>query len=278
MRHALDLLRALLLMIGCAAAQAAVAAPSCAVPGTLTAPHREAASDKEPARRLPIGGYTLSVIWMPGHCREDASEECAQRRTMGRTMARGANAAIGASPDFMLHGLWPDGRGKDWPQWCRPADPLPAAVIAGPYCATPSPQLIQHEWAKHGTCMAGYTPDRYFALSNRLFAGLAMPRLRALSYRRLTARDVQTAIAGANPGMSAGMMRLNLDRKGWLKEIWFCLDTDFRRTVCSASAGGASPNDRVMIWRGGRRADAGSEGHESHEGQNRSGFRRSRSG
>jgi ribonuclease T2 len=215
----------------------ALAAPSCDVPSNLPRPRVEAPSNREPARMLPIGSYTLSLIWLPQQCRNDREGfGCSDRRA-----------------NFVLHGLWPDGKGKDWPQWCKPADVLPEATIAAHYCATPSAQLIQHEWAKHGTCMAGYTPDRYFTQSNALFDGFVAPNMRVLSYRAQTAASVQRAIAAANPGMRADMMRLNVDKKGWLREVWLCLDTRFKYKSCPAHQGGAKAGDRVMIWRGGRK-------------------------
>lgn len=215
----------------------ALAAPACDVPGVLPTVRMEAPSDREPRRLLPIGGYTLSLIWLPQQCRANgAGFACGERRTAG----------------FVLHGLWPDGKEKDWPQWCNAAPVLPVATIKAHYCATPSPQLIQHEWAKHGTCMAGYTPERYFALSNRLFDGFKQPDLRRLSTRPATVASVQRAIAAGNPGLRSDMMRLNLDRDGWLQEVWLCLDTGFKPNVCPAHQGGAQAADRVQIWRGGR--------------------------
>jgi ribonuclease T2 len=215
----------------------ALAAPACDVPTQLPALQEEGPSDREPRRLLPIGGYTLSLIWLPQQCRAHGEGfSCGDARSAG----------------FVLHGLWPDGKGKDWPQWCSTPPALPAATIKAHYCATPNPQLIQHEWAKHGTCMAGYTPDRYFALSNRLFYSFVQPKLRPLSYRDQTAESVQRAIAAANPGLRADMMRLNVDKKGWLQEVWLCLDTKFKPRSCPVHQGGAKPGDPVQLWRGGR--------------------------
>jgi ribonuclease T2 len=219
----------------------ALAAPACDVPSNLPTPRIEGPSTRESARLLPIGSYTLSLIWLPQQCRSDREGfACGNRQA-----------------SFVLHGLWPDGKGKDWPQWCKPAPVLPAATIAAHYCATPSPQLIQHEWAKHGTCMSGYTPDRYFTQSNSLFDSFVSPNMRGLSYRRQTVASVQRAIADANPGMRADMVRLNLDKKGWLREVWLCLDTRFKYKTCPVQQGGAKPGDRVMIWRGGRESRSG---------------------
>ena len=98
--------------------------------------------------------------------------------------------------------------------------------------------------------MPGLTPERYFALANRLYGTIAAPDMRALSHRRLTARDFAAAFARANPGISADMVRLNLDQRGWLEEVWLCLDTAFRPQRCPVTQGGAHGGERVMIWRG----------------------------
>lgn len=214
----------------------AIAAPMCAIPTPLPQPRIEGPSPREPQRLLPIGGYTLSVIWL--------SQDC--RRSNGSLDCR-----AGAGKDgFVLHGLWPDGPGKDWPQWCETSAPLRPATLRAHYCTTPSVQLAQHEWTKHGTCMAGYDPDRYFAQSRRLFDGLRMPNLRAFSYNPTTAAAIQRAFADANRGMHPDMLRLNVSRDGWLEEVWVCLSRDFRWKKCPSTAGGARPGTSVRIWRG----------------------------
>ena len=63
--------------------------------------------------------------------------------------------------------LWPDGKTKEWPQYCRPASLLSERVLAQHLCATPDLQLIQHEWAKHGTCTSD-SPAQFFDHSRRL--------------------------------------------------------------------------------------------------------------
>lgn len=154
---------------------------------------------------------------------------------------------------FTLHGLWPDGVGKDWPQYCRPTAIIPQAVVRRHICATPSAQLMQHEWSKHGTCMSGYSPARYFQRSNALYYGLRFPDMEGLSRRNaLTAGDLATAFAAANRGMTADMMRVTATREGWLDEIWICLNKAFRPARCPVHQGGLSPNAPLKIWRGSR--------------------------
>ena len=200
------------------------AAPGCRVPSNFEVPHMETPGPGQPRRSMPITSYTLALIWTPQHCFRPVggaeSLRCEQRGKAG----------------FILHGLWPDGEGGSWPQWCAAAAPLPRKTIAAHYCATPSPQLLQHEWAKHGTCIAGATPDSYFGQSSRLFYGLRFPNMRVLASRPLTEARFAQAFAAANHRMAPENVRLNVDDGGWLQEVWLCLDTSFHPTRCAGPA------------------------------------------
>ncbi|SFP89073.1 ribonuclease T2 family protein [Sphingomonas rubra] len=237
MRLALVLAAAVVLLPGVATAQAY----SCRVPSAMPRPRPDLPSQSQPRRILPIGSYTLAITWSPGYCRANADRpssrfQCADGNRFG----------------FTLHGLWPDGVGKDWPQYCRATDLLPRRTIAANLCATPSAQLLQHEWAKHGTCMAGYTPARYFGRATALYGRLRYPDMDALSRRPLTAGGFAQAMARANPGLSPDMMRVTADRQGWLDEVWICLDKTFRYRRCPAHQGGLAPGASLRIWRGRR--------------------------
>ncbi len=213
---------------------------SCAVPAQLPVPRADGPSASQPRRVLPIGSYTLAISWTPQYCRSNARDASAQFQC-------GAGNRFG----FTLHGLWPDGTGEQWPQYCTAAEILPAAVIRENLCATPSAQLLQHEWAKHGTCM-NTTPNDYFGKARGLFGRLRYPDMNALSRRRLTAGQLASAMARANPGLRANMMRITATRQGWLDEIWLCTDKQLRFTTCPAHQGGLAPAKQIKIWRGRR--------------------------
>lgn len=213
----------------------------CVPPRMVPTPVADLPTREQPRRLLPIGGYTLAVTWAPGFCRAHRGDPSAQFECMGT-----------ANFGFSLHGLWPDGEGPEWPQYCRAAEILPTAIIRGQLCATPSVQLIQHEWAKHGTC-TGESAAAYFAAGRSLYARLQFPDMAALSRREnLTVAMLARAVAGANRGVRADMMRITTTRSGWLDEIWFCLDTQRRFRSCPAHQGGAPGDAPVRIWRGGR--------------------------
>lgn len=215
-------------------------APSCTPPARLEVPHPDLPTDDQPRRVLPIGGYTLAMTWNPQYCRGRQGDGDAQ---CGGSGVRG----------FTLHGLWPDGTGERWPQYCRPAAPLPASVVRGNWCATPSAQLLQHEWAKHGTCMPGYSPVSYFRQSTGLYRALHVPDMDALSREpSLKARDLTAALARLNPGLPANAVRVTTTRDGWLDEVWLCLDRRFHYARCRPGSGGVTSDSDLRIWRGHR--------------------------
>lgn len=211
----------------------------CALPGRIERPRIDGPSADQPRRVLPIGGYTLALTWSPQHC-----------RTRGRVAGARFQCGGGNRFGFTLHGLWPDGPGRVWPQYCAATGLLSPRVIRANLCATPSAQLLQHEWAKHGTCMPGYTPERYFAQATAVYERLRYPDMDALSRAPLTVAGLARAMAEANPGLPAQAIRVTTTRQGWLDELWLCLDTRFLYTRCPANSGGSRPAASVRIWRG----------------------------
>ena len=94
----------------------------------------------------------------------------------------------------------------------------------------------------------GIAPAAYFARSTGLYGRLRFPDMNALAARRdLTVRHFATAFARVNPGLSADMIRLNVNRRGWLEEVWLCLDTRFAYRTCPVAQGGASATRRIRI-------------------------------
>lgn len=211
---------------------------SCTIPTQIERPRPDTPDARNPTRILPTASYTLAISWSPQFCkdRDGASFQCGTGNRFG----------------FVLHGLWPDGAGRDWPQYCRPVELLPEATLRANLCATPSAQLLQHEWAKHGSCMKG-TADDYFRRSTGLFGRLRFPDMDALSRRGgVTVASLSAAIARVNPGITPGMMRVTTTKGDWLDELWLCLDLNFRYIRCRLDRGGERPTTRVKIWRNER--------------------------
>jgi len=233
----LTIVAAALALPGVAQAQAY----QCSTPATVERVRPDLPSDSQPKRVVPIGGYTLAITWAPQYCRDNGMRS-------GSQFQCGVANRFG----FTLHGLWPDGVDKDWPQYCRAAEFVPPPVIRAHLCTTPSAQLLQHEWAKHGTCMPGYRPAKYFNQSAGLYGKLRYPDMDALSRAPLTAGRFAAAMASANPGLNADMMRVTATKQGWLDEVWICLDRRFRYRRCPVHQGGLADAALLKIWRGSR--------------------------
>jgi ribonuclease T2 len=209
----------------------------CAVPSTPLPVHADLPSDDQPRRVLPIGGYTLAITWTPEYCH-------------GHAQSPGSAFECGGANSFgwSLHGLWPDGVAATWPQYCRATALLPQATLRRNLCRTPSAQLLQHEWSKHGTC-TGLSPDAYFGKSTGLYDRLRFPDMAALAERGTSAGALATAFARANPGIRPEAIRVTASKSGWLDEIWFCLDRGLAYARCRPGSGGVDPATMLRIAR-----------------------------
>ena len=222
---------------GTATAQAA----ACRMPTDFALPQPEAVRADQ-VRRTPVTRYLLSLSWSPQHC-HDARERRSGDAAGDAVQCGGETGSFG----FVLHGLWPETDGRDWPQYCRPARQMSRATIARHLCMTPSPELLQHEWARHGTCMAA-TPERYFRAAAILYRAVRYPDMAALARETtLSVADFTRAFAGANPGLRENMIAVNMTRSGWLDEVRICLDRRFRRARCPEASRGAPPQSRLRV-------------------------------
>ena len=191
---------------------------ACAVPaGVAPAPARPAPK-REVWRGTPVTGYILALSWSPQWCRDhrrarDAAGQC-DRNHFG----------------FIVHGLWPDGAGRQ-PRFCAPAPPLSPATVRASFCMTPSPTLMQHQWAAHGTC--GWpSADAYLTKTRQLWSDLRQPDID----RARTVGDIRRAFARANPGLRPAGLFVGLSG-GALEEVRICYDLAFRPTDCPRGVG-----------------------------------------
>ncbi|PNU01666.1 ribonuclease T2 family protein [Novosphingobium guangzhouense] len=232
MKSAAALIAALALL----PAQAWAQAYQCSVPRTI-APVRPLTPDG-PVRRTTIAGYTLAASWSPDYC-----------KTSGDARSMQCNPAHGRF-GFILHGLWPEAARGPAPQWCA-TQPVPTPqILRENLCMTPSPGLLAHEWAKHGSCMVA-TPQKYFRVSAILWRSIHWPDADRLSRKKgLTVGHLREEFVAANPGWPHEAVGVEISRTGWLREVQLCYGKDFRPAHCPARQYGPADSAALKIWRG----------------------------
>ncbi len=151
---------------------------------------------------------------------------------------------------FVVHGLWPEGRGGGWPQWCNTARRPAPAEIRPHMCMSPSAHLLAKQWAKHGSCMVR-RPATYFKVTRILWNSFDMPNMDKLSRDdTLNAGAVRAAFIRSNPFWKADQIGIKLDRGGWFEEIRLCYDKNFMPSRCNKRQLGPRDSVNVKVWRG----------------------------
>ncbi|HMP55303.1 MAG TPA: ribonuclease T [Novosphingobium sp.] len=216
-------------------APALAQAYQCSVPQRIQLP--DPPRPDGPVRRMAITGYTLAASWSPQYCRSERQGQSLQ--------CSGRNGLFG----FILHGLWPEGR-SGWPQWCSLTPRPGPALRRQPLCMTPPARLLEHEWAKHGSCMTA-TPAAYFRTASILWRSIAWPDADRLSRRKgLTVGDLRREFVAANPDWRADQGGGVLTRGGWVQELRLCYGRNFMPAACPRGKLGAADGEPLKIWRG----------------------------
>lgn len=183
----------------------------------------------------PITGHLLALSWSPQFCKVNGKEK--------EYASQCGDQKFG----FILHGLWADGEGRNNPVWCKKMPAVPVEVMKKSFCAMPSPVLMQHEWAKHGSCVAG-DAETYFRTATMLFDALKWPDMEALSRYSLDVGELTKALAAANPGLRPDMFSVDVTPLGWLEEVKLCLDKSYHPRTCPTDVDGAGDRTKLRIW------------------------------
>ena len=157
--------------------------------------------------------YLMNLSWSPEFCSiQGTSPECA------------------AKPGFILHGLWAQNNDGSYPVFCSeehgPAKPSDNLDL------TPDLSLLDHEWAKHGTCSA-VGPQRFFAMEREAYHSLKIPaEFTHVDHEiSLTPDKILGLFYEANPTFPQGSILLSCGRNH-LTAIETCLSKDLKPIAC----------------------------------------------
>ncbi|MGE5322873.1 MAG: ribonuclease T2 family protein [Actinomycetota bacterium] len=195
----------------------------------LVRSHRKATS-RDPAT---FDYYLLSLSWAPNYCAAHPADHSSECRAGNHTA-------------FVLHGLWPSSnRDPMKPMNCGPASAVSAAIVRHMSEYFPSKDLIQHEWAKHGTC-SGLIVSRYFAQVEQAYTSVQVPqRYRDLDHEQsIAVHDIERDFARANSA-PAEAFRVSC-HAGELVGVEVCMDKDLHYQACPRSARECR-NDQVTL-------------------------------
>ncbi len=187
---------------------------------------------------MPVASYILAASWSPEHCKISGNK--------GSMQCSGRNGRFG----FVLHGLWPEAAKGPPPQWCATAPRPSPDLIRRNLCMTPVPWLLEHEWAKHGSCMVR-KPETYFKVGGILWRSIRWPDADYLSRKEdLVAGDFREAFVRLNPAWSVDQIGIETNQRGWLRGIRLCYGKDFMPRRCPSRTLGSRDNTPIKIWRG----------------------------
>jgi ribonuclease T2 len=165
--------------------------------------------------------YLLAISWAPNYCAghpSDHSKEC----------------QIGGRVAFVLHGLWPQSESGAPPMSCTPASPVAGATVDHMLPFMPSRGLIQHEWAKHGTC-TGLAAQDYFQAVERAYTSVLVPEKYQQINRQqnLNVRDLEQSFAQANHA-PVEAFRVSCHGQDFVG-MEICLDKNLNYRACTES-------------------------------------------
>jgi ribonuclease T2 len=178
--------------------------------------------------------YVLSLSWSPQHCATQfpgpKDPQCAPYRQYS----------------FVVHGLWPQYE-NGFPQSCAKGGGLDQAIVNNVLDIMPSPTLVRHEWATHGTC-SGMDPATYFTKVRAAYSGLKIPApyQRPSSAVRVPPQQIKQEFEHENPGLRSDDLAVLCSGK-YLQEVRVCLDKNLRARGCGRDVRDGCRDDMITV-------------------------------
>lgn len=169
--------------------------------------------------------YAMVLSWSPTFC--------AGQNRGNNDLQCGARAARPYA--FVTHGLWPQHE-RGWPENCQTRERpfVPQQIINKMLDIMPAPNLVIHEYRKHGTC-SGLSPESYFDLTRKLYNKVKIPP----RYERLNApitvspAEIVSDFVSVNPQMKPDSIAVTCNGPGnRLREIRVCFTREGEYRAC----------------------------------------------
>ncbi|HEY1898942.1 MAG TPA: ribonuclease T2 [Steroidobacteraceae bacterium] len=176
--------------------------------------------------------YLLTLSWSPSYCLVHPGD---RYQCQGRGFG------------FVLHGLWPQFDAGGYPQECAASPTLDRAAEAVGRTLYSSPQLMQHEWQRHGTC-SGLSPVEYFRTADRALARVRIPpRFEAPpADQQLPPDQILAAFRTANPTLPPHALTVACNRDA-LSEVRICLTRELQPRSCGRGVRDSCPSVPISI-------------------------------
>lgn len=182
--------------------------------------------------------YVFSLSWSPAYCAREGKS--ADPRQCGPDKNYG----------LIVHGLWPQYDRGGWPERCGTMRRVPARILEAMLEVMPSAGLIEHQWAKHGSC-TGLSPDDYFAETRATFERVFMPdELRQPPPDfSMTAEALEKALVERNAPFGLTPKGVALVCEGdRVTEVRLCVDKELFFRDCGARVDDrCRPNARLTV-------------------------------
>jgi ribonuclease T2 len=163
--------------------------------------------------------YLMNLAWSPEFCNiQGVSPQCA--------------ATLAGRRGFTMHGLWAQNNDGSYPVFC--SEEAGPATPADNLDVTPDLALLDHEWAKHGTCSA-VGPQRFFTLERQALHALKIPRVLKQVDQEISMAPtaILTLFQSANPAFPPGSILLSC-ANDHLTAVEACFSKNLKPLVCQS--------------------------------------------
>jgi ribonuclease T2 len=180
--------------------------------------------------------FLLALAWAPDFCASPSGVKDVQECGAGRKVG------------FVVHGLWPEENTGRGPESCGASSPVAQSIVQLMLAYIPSPSLIQHEWASHGSC-TGMSPADFFAAIRRTRDSVVIPT----AFRAPSAAEtyspakIEEQFAEANPTFPRSAFRAVCAGGGSFSGVRVCFSKGFSPQACTSAAGGCSTRTLTLL-------------------------------